>query len=628
MPWEREARAGGPPAKPKQRFARLPVPRWSAPVAGIVALGLAFSLPVALWGYRPGDPMHLIWARYFSAQLWSGDLYPRWLMDMNSGLGSPTFFYYGCVPYYISSVFEALVPYRDYGWPALGLSTSLALVASGLAAYFWLREGVPRSPAFVGAALYMLLPYHLKVDYLQRFAFAEFWAFVWLPLILLYTHRCIGGERRAIVPLAVSYALLAMTHAPSTLLFSPVPVVYAGFMSEPHKRWRGLARVVVGLFLGGLLASIYLIPALTMQGAASIGEMMQEFGFYANSFLFTHARPVLPRMSENFANYFMGVRAAIGVVTAFTGALVVGGLLAVLLLSRTSGNSVRDRAIAETYRRYRGVAQFWGALTVIAFLMMMPLSRPVWDALPLLQNVQFPWRINIVLVCAAAATISVASAALMEYLRRRRAGSEDTAWSTLALSVLVLAAPTALFAGQIFDTVQLIDWSRSAERTIPDSILYRDYREYRPRDVSSAVFTPENVRRLGETLPRAELREGTGSVRVVSWRPRHIVLAVSATSDARIRIKQFYFAGWSARSSDGAEVFPVSASEPESLVTIRVPPGQHTVDLSLDASVPERAGAALSALALLALVAVAWSYRGDRPGAAAMRRRSPASASM
>jgi uncharacterized membrane protein len=145
------------------------------------------------------------------------------MMDMNSGMGSPTFFFYGSVPFYVTSLFQAVVPYRDYGWPAVGLSASLALVGSGLAAFVWLRDVAGRNGALAGALGYMLLPYHLEIDHLVRFAFAECWAFVWLPLVLACTHRCVQGDRRAVVPLAVSYALLVMTHPPSTLLFSAVP---------------------------------------------------------------------------------------------------------------------------------------------------------------------------------------------------------------------------------------------------------------------------------------------------------------------------------------------------------------------------------------------------------------------
>ena len=60
----------------------------------VCAAGLLFgALP--LWRGVPvwGDTLfHAMWYTNFSAQLLAGDLYPRWLINLNGGLGSPVFF--------------------------------------------------------------------------------------------------------------------------------------------------------------------------------------------------------------------------------------------------------------------------------------------------------------------------------------------------------------------------------------------------------------------------------------------------------------------------------------------------------------------------------------------------------
>src|SRR5438045_8308759 len=63
---------------------------WAAPLLIGVAASIC-TLPAALFGFLHGDSMHLVWASHFSDQLLAGDLFPQWLMDMNSGLVSPTF---------------------------------------------------------------------------------------------------------------------------------------------------------------------------------------------------------------------------------------------------------------------------------------------------------------------------------------------------------------------------------------------------------------------------------------------------------------------------------------------------------------------------------------------------------
>jgi hypothetical protein len=149
----------------------------------ILMVGLAVSVPIVLWGFCLGEPIHLIWARHFAEQLWSGELYPRWLMDMNSGLGSPTFFFYGSIPFYVSSLLQTVVSQGDLGWPAIGLSASLALVASAFAAFAWLRQVVEETALW--PAPWPTCSCRITWnDHLVRFAFAECWALVWLPWCL------------------------------------------------------------------------------------------------------------------------------------------------------------------------------------------------------------------------------------------------------------------------------------------------------------------------------------------------------------------------------------------------------------------------------------------------------------
>ena len=62
-----------------------------------------------------------------------------------------------------------------------GLSAALASVGSGLAAYVWLRQHCSRRAACIAAMLYTWLPYHLRIDHVERFAFADTWGLSGCP---------------------------------------------------------------------------------------------------------------------------------------------------------------------------------------------------------------------------------------------------------------------------------------------------------------------------------------------------------------------------------------------------------------------------------------------------------------
>ncbi len=96
--------------------------RWrsfGAPWLPISLLGLLLCAPLLLTTCPGGHDIyhHLIFSHHFSSQLLQGELYPRWLSDMNGGFGSPTFFFYPPVPYYATTLF-AWVPEQG----ALGCS--------------------------------------------------------------------------------------------------------------------------------------------------------------------------------------------------------------------------------------------------------------------------------------------------------------------------------------------------------------------------------------------------------------------------------------------------------------------------------------------------------------------------
>jgi hypothetical protein len=66
----------------------------------LLMYGAFLTWPALSTGYIPSRDVliHLLWSTNFSDQLWAGEGYPRWLDQMNGGLGSPVFFFYARFP--------------------------------------------------------------------------------------------------------------------------------------------------------------------------------------------------------------------------------------------------------------------------------------------------------------------------------------------------------------------------------------------------------------------------------------------------------------------------------------------------------------------------------------------------
>ena len=559
----------------------------------VCAAGLLFgALP--LWRGVPvgGDTLfHAMWYTNFSAQLLAGDFYPRWLINLNGGLGSPVFFYYAPLPYYITTLFAFLMPGGPHGTLHLGASAALAITASGLAAYCWLKEAGDAKAATVAAVLYMLMPYHLAVDVYARSAFAEVWAFVWMPLVLYFVRRngSRDGSKFALPGLALAYAALVTTHLPSTLIFSPAALGYAFFACDAGRTRRTALRVAGGMLLGAGLASLYLLPAMLNQEFISLADLLP--GDYNRRWL---------RLTD------FNLRLIEGRVTvAFL--LTAGVIVCALTLARG------DDATADGSARKRE-RTFWMVVAAAGVLLMTPPGGFVWRLIKPLQIIQFPWRFNAVLCVAAAAIIAAG-------VRAFRRGQTHR---VVRLAVLVVGC--ALVAGWVAFTVQVArkefpSLRRGSPAGTDANYLKRleqgrDAPEYRPATAAStqAGAFDELLSRICQEegrLAKACVVEGAGTIEVERWRPREISLRVESVGGVALNVSQFYYPGWAAYLDGRAH--PLAPSQPDGLLHLALPPGTHRLTLRLEKTPPEAIGQLVSAASLFIwLVWLVWLAAAKR----------------
>jgi hypothetical protein len=368
--------------------------RLRAPLLVLAGVALALMAPSLLWGPGPRDSgvLDYVWVKQFAAGLGQGELYPRWLPQSFQGLGSPTFYFYPPLAFYLAGLLDLA-----------GLSTLQAINAAALALLFlsgatmflWLR-GKTRF-ALAGACLYMAAPYHLN-DLYARAAFAEFAAYLWPPLIAL----CIEAQpRRWAGPgLAFSYAGLIATHLPlamleSFLLIAPLVAWTAWRRRSPAFA----AHCALGLAAGVALAMAYLLPALSLQGHVSIRSMFGPY-FQPSNWSILHPAG--------------GVR--IPLLHAYAWLAAAAAIL----------------ALAATRRR----APFWPALACGLAVLSLGLPAAFW-ALPLIHKAQFPWR------CLA--IVEFAAVTAMAHAPPRKLA--------LALAALVAAPGVAFLCGDARDSL-------------------------------------------------------------------------------------------------------------------------------------------------------------------------------
>lgn len=317
----------------------------------VAAAALLASFLAGL-GHSHSVDYNVVWTSQFGREMARGNLYPRWLPHSFEGLGSPAFFFYPPLTFWVAGFFDAL-----------GLSTLLAinatallvLLASGVTMYIWLRD---RSQwPVLGAVAYMIAPYHL-MDFYVRGALAEFAAFAWLPLIALAIERI--SDKRGLLLLAVSYCGLILTHLPTAMLTGIFLIAPLAVWKLWHDRRAFVPLAAAGLFAFGLSA-FFLLPALTLQDEISSSLLWTTYFSPSTWTFFASGDRLLDP-----AVYFLS--------------------LGLIVLTWSAGS-------------------IWTGITVAAALAAMGLIPFVWEIEPFIRA-QFPWRVLAIAEFAAVTAIA------------------------------------------------------------------------------------------------------------------------------------------------------------------------------------------------------------------------------
>ena len=520
-----------------------------------------------------------------------GAPFSRWLPDLAYGYGQPLLLYYAPLSYLPALAF------RGMGWGYIAsfeVGSGLAVVLSALTMYLLARSLFGRTAAIVAAVVYATLPYQM-VDLYVRGALAESWAFVWMPLSAL----CLIRMARVSsvwwgIGFSCSLAGLIPTHNVTALLFLPALTVLAGILyaAGPGRSRRFAVQTAGFLTLGIGLSAWFWLPALTERILVQI-EQTIEPALFASFFL--NGWP--PFRFEPLFDYQQPVSTALGYPIFWPQLGLVQAIIAV------SGGVAVTRLTG--VQRTAGI---WAALLVIGGMVLQ--FRPfafIYDLIPLLAFVQFPWRL-LALVGLGSALLA---GGLVEVIGAR------ILVQTGAATVIVVASVTTAVA-QLNPQSTPID-----ERLLSvETIARAELADYGLGTTHSGEYLPvssgqRNAARLRKTMLDEGRSETTlldpiaFEIEHVDWQPDRITVELTSTSSAteKLMFHQFAFDGWNA-TVDGLAVRTQALGQ-LGLAGVNVTPGRHTVELFWSGTRTTRRwqGITVSGLSLAALVFLALAPR-------------------
>ena len=454
----------------------------------------------------------------------------------------------------------------------------------------WVRDLLGPTAGIVSAVAYMAAPY-LLLDAYVRGNQPESLALALLPLLLWAGRRFVRyGTLAPFLWSVGGLAALGLSHNISLLIFGPTLALYllaVAVAARGEQAGDGpilLGRAALVIALGGGLVLFY--------AAGAVVEIDQV----------TLTQAVTSR-NNSFANNFITLREILAPVSPADPTLLnmplllrLGwapaglALLGLLLASRLAKREQRLHALL-------------AAAAAAGYLFMtLAVSQPLWDHLPLIEFVQFPWRFVGRAALPVAFLAGVPGAVLEQRLPD---GSGSRRVGLVAASVVGLlllealpnlypafcpeeGAPTIVNVHAFERETGMVGidpeghyFPRTVAERPTGSVLEADYRAGRPPQRFDATRLPAG-----------------GMLREVAYGPNRADLLLETPEPFTARYWAFAFPGWEVRV-DGARV-PISPSVPEGVITFRVPAGVHQVAVRWGTT-PLRT--LLGAISLLALAA-------------------------
>ena len=586
----------------------------------LVVLFSLFAIgPLLQPGYQwdAHDARHSVYFLFeFHQGIEDGLLYPRWQPDFAFGYGYPFFNIYGPLATYAGEAFYLLG--LDYTG-AVKTVFALSIIGSGLAMYGFVKRVLGRRAGLVAAVAYMVIPYRL-VDLYVRAALAESVAYVFVPLVLwgvwatLYRPRLVN-----VVGLALAYAALMYTSPLVTLLLTLILVFYIAALAlarvNDEQSWRTLSReswlpllghmahvllpTAVGLILGLGLSALFAFPAMTENRFVRVdqwyggryawgGDFVEFFQLFSPTWGFGTS---VPGPNDN-------VSFQLGVVPVVLSLFALVALVHKRTRARFSPSAVR-------------LTLFFAVLTAMVVFLMLEVSAPLWQVLPLVRLAQFPWRLLTLTVFAMAFLAGVAA----KSARPSRSLVDIPTLILVALLILgSLPYMQAQMSEQEVSLAGLMRFQQSADEMTGSTAWVREIPTWSPMADYHIAGEPLTSKINYDALYR---QPGRAHARTLELRVDSELVEYSAERPVLLTFNTFYYPGWHAYLLDAGtdaviEELPIALYGDLGLMTVRVPAGVGRVLLQFEDTPVRTVGTAVSAgslLVLFILVLAGWLLR-------------------
>ncbi len=478
----------------------------------VIAIASA-SFPLFGRGFIPthDGEYHIVRFSEFYSMLQQGYLFPRWAPNLNSGFGVPLFIFHYPFPNYVGSFFHLLgAPFVESFKYSLAFGYAIAVIAS----FFWIKKIFGTFAGAVAGITFAYIPYWF-VELYVRGSIGEVFALAWIMLAL----SCIEYTKPLLLTLSIALAILS--HNILAMIVLPIVVVYT-IIRQRSYLW--------AIVRGVVLSAYFWLPAIVEQRYVTGLNIVN----FKDHFPMIH-QLLFPSWGTGFSVKEMTpseMSFQIGIVS-----MVVIGLSVVF----------RNKIP----KHLKSTGMLFIVITIMGLYLMLEYSLWIWEKLPIIQFIQYPWRFLAWYLPVVAFFSGFVASRINKWV----------AAGLCAMAVLVSYQYTRPVIYQprsdayYLTRLEFIDGTSSMGNTF------------------STRWTPWKEKRAKQKI---EFVSGKGIITTTKIKPLQYVFTVQADEDAYMRVNTLYYPGWTVRIDHGTKNV---AYERDGVIAFDLLKGTHVVSV-------------------------------------------------
>ena len=493
----------------------------------------------------------------------------RWVPDAGYEYGYPQFNYYPPSVYYVG---EAIHKVGFQFIDSVKILFALGFVLSALAMFLLVSDILGNFPGFVSALIYTYVPYK-AVDVYVRGDMSEFWSMVFYPLVFWAVYKIIRTAKwRYIALLAVSLGLLFMTHLLMSMIFSLSAAVWTLYWLIKEKKFKRIYRVIAGVALGFGFAAFYVLPVILERQYAHTETLTEGYFGYQQHFVNLYKLFISREWgygSSGFPNEKLNL--STGLIQWIFGLITIGIASLYILLKKK--------------KEHLYLVLTLGALELFTLFMIHVKSSFIWNAIPILSWLQFPWRFLAISIFLLAILAGIGVYLIPKF----------KVWVGLAIILIAFVLNVGYFIPKAWENITDADkfsgvsWQKELTISIFDYLPI--YAKLPP--ITAAPATPEVLEGMATF---SNYTKGSDFQRGI---------INTGKNGALIRLPLFDFPGMVAKIDGNVVAHVNNNCQGEEfclgLITFEVPSGEHKIEVELTDTLVRRVGNYLSIVSLVAV---------------------------